>query len=53
MEEIINAAKKIKSPVIEVVLKKEYLMNPGPALERIYKNLRLKIEKTYLDEITI
>jgi DNA-directed RNA polymerase III subunit RPC1 len=53
MEEIINAAKKIKSPVIEVVLKKSFLQNPGHALEKIYKNLRLKIEKTYLDEITV
>ena len=44
MEEIINAKKKIKYPVITVKLLPEYERN-----EKIYRIVRLNIEKTYLD----
>lgn len=46
MKEIIDAAKKIKSPVIQVVLKDEYKL-----LEEIYQRVRIKVERMVLDEI--
>lgn len=46
MKEIIDAAKKIKASVIDVKLKKEFIYN-----EKIYKKVRVKIEKTVLDEV--
>lgn len=47
MEEIINASKHIKAPVIEVKLWEEFQNQ-----EKIYRNVKLRIEKTYLDEIS-
>lgn len=46
MKEIIDAAKNIKTPIVEVKLKKEFAQK-----EEVYKIVRLRIERTYLDEI--
>jgi len=43
MKEIIDAAKKISTPIIEVYLKKEYATD-----EIKYKGLRAKVEKTVI-----
>jgi len=46
MKEIIDAAKVISTPIIEVKLKKEYLSR-----EEIYRKVKLMIEPTYIAEI--
>lgn len=46
MKEIIDASKKIKSPIIDVKLKPQFVHT-----ESMYRRVRGKIEKTVLDEV--
>jgi hypothetical protein len=51
MKEIIDASKKISTPIIEVKLNKDFLSKSAVPIENLYKSVRLKIEKTFLGEI--
>lgn len=48
MKEIIDAAKKISTPIIDVKLLPKFSTD-----EYFYRSIRLKIEKTLLGEITL
>jgi hypothetical protein len=51
MKEIIDAAKKIKCPIIDVKIAPHFLRLSQEEVEKVYRRLRLKIERTYLDHI--